>query len=109
MISPIAAHILPFHGIAGTEIATLRLAQALRTHGFQSIMFCPGSAVQDMFASEGFRTVLYEQVEPSYRHPKNYWLNSLKLARCFQQERVTLIHCADVLAAEFTSLAALLV
>lgn len=108
MTSPLIAHVLPFPCIAGTEVATLRLAQAAREGGFQSIAFCLSDAVRDLFAAEDFRTARYEAIEPSYRHPKQYWHDSLKLARRFREERVCLIHCADVLAGHYASLAALL-
>jgi glycosyltransferase involved in cell wall biosynthesis len=107
-MKPIIAHMLPFPGIGGTEIATLRLAQAAQISGYENIMFCPSPAVQELFASNGFRTFPYEQAQPSYRHPSSYWRNSMALARRVRQERASLIHCADVLAAHYISLAALL-
>jgi glycosyltransferase involved in cell wall biosynthesis len=107
-MTSIVAHILPFPAIGGTEIATMRLARAAQKQGFQSVMFCPTAVVRDFFAADGFRAFIYEQVQPSYRHPLDYWKNSLGLARRIREEGASLIHCADVAAAYFTSLAALL-
>ncbi|MDR3764073.1 MAG: glycosyltransferase [Acidobacteriota bacterium] len=107
-MTPRIAHILPFPDIAGTEIAALRLAQAARQRGWESMAFCVGPRVCEMFESEGFRALTYPEIQPSYRHPRQYWSESFNLARRFRQEGVSLIHCADLLAAEHVSLAALL-
>lgn len=107
-MKPIIAHILPFPAIGGTEIATLRLAQAAQSHGYQSIMFCLNPEVQELFTADGFRTFPYSATQPSYRHPSSYWRDSAELARRIRQENVSLIHCADILGAHYVSLAALL-
>ncbi len=107
-MKPVIAHILPFPGIGGTEIATLRLAKAADTNGFASVMFCLNETVEQLFGEQGFRTVRYGVEEPSYRHPSKYWRNSRALARKIAAENPAVIHGADVLAAYNISLAALL-
>ena len=103
-------HVLPFRGgVGGAELATLRLAEAAGRAGIRSVMFSVvNPVVAEFFRSHGFRVVEFEEEQPSYRHPGRYWRASRDLARQFRKEGVGLVHCADVLGAHYTSLAALL-
>ncbi len=103
-------HILPFRGgVGGTELATLRLAEAAKRVGIRSVIFSVvNPTVAGFFRSHGFRVLEFEEEQPSYRHPSKYWRASRELAKQFRREGVDLVHCADVLGAHYTSLAALL-
>lgn len=101
------AHILPFPSVGGVEIAALRLMEGLEGGGFHNTAFClqDATGVTRLFAEAGFETEQYEAVEPSYRRPRAYWQNSLRLAREFRRREVSLVHCQDVLAAHCIGLA----
>jgi glycosyltransferase involved in cell wall biosynthesis len=101
------AHVLPWAAVGGTEVATLRIAQAVESAGFRSVAFCPGGGepVRELFRAAGFETAEYEAVPPSYLHPRAFLRNSLALAREFRQRRVRLVHCSDVLAGFYAALA----
>jgi glycosyltransferase involved in cell wall biosynthesis len=102
------AHILPFPGIGGTEIQTLRVAEAARSLGFANFVYYPEGAEKtgDLFRTEGFESEAYPQAEPSYRHPAEYVRASRKLARRLREHRIDIAHCADIRAAHFAGLAA---
>ena len=86
--------------MAGTEISTLRIAQALRGPDFQHIAFCSteGGAVESFFRATGFPTAIYRPVDLSYRKPGPFLNASFDLARTFRRHRVDLVHCSDLMA-----------
>lgn len=102
------AHVLPWANIGGTELQTLRLAQAARELGYSNIIYVPVAAakVRGLFSGENFEVLEYEQVQPSYTKPVLFWRNSRRLAASFRAHRVQIVHCSDILAAHFTSVAA---
>ena len=61
--------------------------------------------MQQMFAANGFETVDYQPVEPSYRHPQEFIAASFRFARAFRRQKVDLIHCSDLLAAYYAGIA----
>jgi glycosyltransferase involved in cell wall biosynthesis len=95
------AHVMPWAAVGGTEHATLRIARATGGAGFGHVMFCRRDApeVRDFFEAEGFETVAYDLIEPSYRRAHVYARDSYRLAREFRRRRVDVVHCADVTAA----------
>lgn len=99
------AHVLPWSTVGGTERATLKIAQSVQGL-FTHTAFCHGGRgpVQQMFAVNGFETVEYDAIEPSYRHPQ-FLAASFRLAREFQRRRVDLIHCSDLLGAYYAGIA----
>jgi glycosyltransferase involved in cell wall biosynthesis len=101
------AHVLPWPSVGGTELATLRIARAVGGEQFAHTAFClkGADAVRELFEGGGFETAEYEAVEPSYRRPKNYLRASWRLAREFRRRGVALVHCADVAAGYYASLA----
>src|SRR5689334_10737105 len=101
------AHILPFPSVGGVEIAAFRLMVSLEGAQFRNTAFCLRGAesVLRQFAGAGIETATHDQVEPSYRHPRAFLQNSLRLAREFRRRGVSLVHCQDVLAAHHTALA----
>lgn len=102
------AHILPFPGVGGTELATLRLMQAAVGHGYSCVAVHrpEASAVRELFAEAGFPTISWGAPEPSLRRPQVWWKAAGELARELTRQRIGLIHAADWLGAYQCSLAA---
>ncbi|HWQ34199.1 MAG TPA: glycosyltransferase [Blastocatellia bacterium] len=103
---PRILHVLPWPSVGGTELATLRIAQATGDR-FDHVALCLSEAgeVRDLFAHSGFETFSFTAVEPSLHRPAAYLRASLHLARQLRAHGVELMHCADVLAAHYTALA----
>lgn len=101
------AHILPFANIGGTELATLRLADALAMAGYESILFCPSGSTQlrQLFHDHSFVTSCYDQTEPSYHNPLPYIKATRFLAHEMRRHQIRIVHCSDVLAAHYAALA----
>jgi glycosyltransferase involved in cell wall biosynthesis len=99
------AHMLPWNAIGGTEMATLRIAQALRGPEFEHIIFClpEADAVRDLFNKSGFTTVTYSVAEPSLHRVFPFLLSSRALAGMLRQHRISLMHCSDLLAGHYTA------
>ena len=102
------AHVLPWNTVGGIEIATLRIAQAIRERDFDSVFFCPGVAggAADMVREAGFDVVAYEPAELSLRRPAPFLLTSRLLARRFREHAVSLVHFSDIQGAYNGGLAA---
>ncbi|MFN7948957.1 MAG: glycosyltransferase [Blastocatellia bacterium] len=100
-------HVLPWASVGGTELATLRIAQATNGSAFTHTALCLSEAdeVRGLFAEAGFEAFDFAAVEPSWRHPRGYWRASWQLAQQIRARRIDLMHCADVLAAHYASLA----
>jgi glycosyltransferase involved in cell wall biosynthesis len=101
------AHLLPWPNIGGTELQTLRLAQAARELGYSNLIYVPAGAakVRALFADDRFKVREYDQVQPSFTRPAHFWRNSRGLASSLQQYNIRIVHCSDILAAYFASLA----
>jgi glycosyltransferase involved in cell wall biosynthesis len=104
------AHILPWSTIGGTELGTVRLAEAAASSGFENLMYCPvGSEVlRSMLHSHGLATCCYQQVEPSFHRPGPYLRAARRLANDLRRHHVRIVHCSDILAAHYTALAGFL-
>jgi glycosyltransferase involved in cell wall biosynthesis len=102
------AHVLPWANIGGTELQTLRLAQAARELGLLNFIYAPVGAakVSALFTNEGFEVLEYQQVQPSYTKPAAFWRNSRRLAASFRNRGIQILHCSDILGAHFTAVAA---
>jgi glycosyltransferase involved in cell wall biosynthesis len=94
------AHILPWRSIGGTEVATLRIAQAVRPFNVRSVAFCleGANSVRDLFRESKIEAVEYEQLEPSYFRGLHFLRASWRLARLFRANRINVVHCADLMA-----------
>jgi glycosyltransferase involved in cell wall biosynthesis len=94
------AHILCWPNLGGTEIATLRLGQALKHSGFSHLAFCAHhpSSTSRIFLTNDFEVIPYRVSELSLRNPLPYWASSLGLARAFRDSGVALVHGSDLLA-----------
>lgn len=104
------AHILPWAGLAGTEIATFRLAQAARKAGYGSVVYIPKEdgypAVEAYGRDLGIETALYEPVPPWRRKALSYGLNQMQLALDFRRRGVGLVHSSDLLGLNYAAPAA---
>jgi glycosyltransferase involved in cell wall biosynthesis len=102
------AHILPWDAVGGTEVATLRIALAVRDAGYDSVAFVPGNgtALRGLFEARGIEVISYAPVEPSVRRPLPYMSNSRRLARSLRQSGADLVHFSEVLAALYGGMAA---
>jgi glycosyltransferase involved in cell wall biosynthesis len=103
------AHFMPWSGIGGVEIATLRMVDATREQ-FRHIAFClpDALALRDSFQKMGIETITYSPPEPSMRHAAHFYKTSLTVARQIRKAGVDIVHFSDEKAAYHNSLAALL-
>lgn len=99
------AHVLRWPGVAGTEIATLRLMRALPGFAHRALCAHHPSSTSRLFADEGFEVRPYHVAELSFRGPIPFLLSSIRLARSLRTSRVALLHCSDLMAACHTGLA----
>src|ERR1700732_3782087 len=101
------AHFMPWSGVGGVEIATLRLTDATKEQ-FRHIAFCLPDAVElrEMFEKSGIETVTYNAPEPSFmRHVGRFYKESAAVARQLRQVGADIVHFADELAAFHNSFA----
>jgi glycosyltransferase involved in cell wall biosynthesis len=103
------AHFMPWSGMGGVEIATLRLTAATRNK-FRHVAFCLHDATSliDAFKELGIETVIYDPPQPSLRHASKFYKESLAVARQLRQVGTDVVHFSDEKAATHNSLAALL-
>lgn len=103
------AHFMPWSGMGGVEIATLRLTAATRNK-FRHVAFCLHDATSliDAFKKSGIETVIYTPPQPSLRHASRFYKESLAVARQIRQVGADVVHFSDEKAATHNSLAALL-
>lgn len=100
-------HVLPFPSIGGTEIATRRIAEAVRPFGVRSaaLLLRPAADLQGYLEEGGIACLPgVQRPEPSLlREAPSFLRASLALARDFRD--FDLIHCADVQAAYHVAVA----
>jgi glycosyltransferase involved in cell wall biosynthesis len=103
------AHFMPWSGIGGVEIATLRMTDATKEQ-FRHVAFCLHDAVElrNSFEKLGIETAIYAAPEPSLRHAGRFYKESSAIARQLKQVQADIVHFADEKAAYHNSLAALL-
>jgi glycosyltransferase involved in cell wall biosynthesis len=101
------AHFMPWSGIGGVEIATLRMTDATRDR-FHHVAFCLHDAVdlRTSFENSGIETVIYTPPEPSLRHADRFYRESSAIARQLKQVKADVVHFSDEKAAYHNSLAA---
>jgi len=102
-------HFMPWSGIGGVEIATLRMAQA--TQGLvRNVAFClpDAHALRVAFNDIGVETETYAPPEPSIRRGFSYFHASRRLAHQMAKYHADIAHFSDEKAAYHNSLAALL-
>ena len=103
------AHFMPWSGMGGVEVATLRMIDATREQ-YRNVVFCLHDAVtlKDLLAKSGIATITYTPPEPSLRRLGRYYKESLVVARQIRQAGVDIVHFADDKAAYHNSLATVL-
>lgn len=101
------AHILPWPTVGGVEQATLRIMKLAGGEGLEHVAYCLNGdhAARELFAGAGCETACFEAVQPSLRHPGPWWRANRDLARGLRRRGITVVHCADILAAHFVSAA----
>lgn len=101
------AHFMPWSGIGGVEIATLRMTDATRDR-FRHVAFCLHDAVdlRTSFENSGIETIIYSPPEPSLRHGDRFYRESSAIARQLKQVKADVVHFSDEKAAYHNSLAA---
>lgn len=101
------AHIIPWLTVGGVEQATLRIAQGVEGEEFNNLSFIlpEADAVKQLFESEGFKTLTYREIEPSYSHFLRFFRQSYSLAQKFKENDINLIHCSDLPSAFHAGLA----
>lgn len=101
------AHIMPWQKVGGTECATLRIAQGVEGEEFNNIFFLlpEADAVKQIFEAEGFETLDYQEIEPSYRHGIAFLRDSYSLAQKLKKNKIDLVHCSDLPASYHAALA----
>src|SRR5208283_5301744 len=108
--SPMLAvvHFMPWSGMGGVEIATLRMVEAT-CRQFRHIAFClpDAEALRDSFERLGVETVIYTPPVPSLRHAVRFYKESKVVARQIRQAKADIVHLADDKAEYHNSLAAL--
>jgi glycosyltransferase involved in cell wall biosynthesis len=94
--------------IGGTEIATMRLSQAMAPRNIKSIAFCLQNAgeLRGTFEKAGILTESYELPNPSIRRGLTFFRQSRALAKQFKMHGIDLVHFADFNAAFNCSFAA---
>jgi glycosyltransferase involved in cell wall biosynthesis len=103
------AHFMPWSGVGGVEVATLRMTDA--THDqFRHVAFCLHDAValRNAFEKSGIETITYLPPEPSLRHGIRYYKASRTIARQIREAGVDVVHFSEEKAAYHNSFAALL-
>lgn len=102
------AHLLPWPGLGGVATAALRLALALEETGeLENVAFCHGrqTRVREMFDDAGLKTLGYEAGEFSYFHPQAYLRGSRNFLRLLREQKIDLVHTADLLGVYHAGLA----
>jgi glycosyltransferase involved in cell wall biosynthesis len=103
------AHFMPWGGIGGVEVATLRMTEATRDQ-FRHVAFCLDDAVslRHSFEKLGIETMVYTPPVPSLRHAVRFYKESKIVARQLRQVGADIVHLSEMKAAEHNSLASLL-
>ncbi|OYW30865.1 MAG: hypothetical protein B7Z45_11005 [Azorhizobium sp. 12-66-6] len=83
------AHILPWANVGGTELATLRLAEAMRAGGRDTVIYVPDDAaeVADLVRDHGFALARYAHAVPRRANPLPYLVATARLALDFRHNR----------------------
>lgn len=100
-------HVLPYPGVGGTEIATRRVADAVRPFGVESValLLQPSDEQTDYFEQAGIGCINDVRCpEPSLvRAAPRFLFDSWRIARICKE--FDLVHCSDVSAAFYVAVA----
>ncbi len=102
------AHVMHWPTVAGTEVATLRMVQALSPKEFAPIAFCAHqqSETSRFFSAAGVDIAPYRVPDLSFRRPVPFLVASLQFGRSLKRAAANIVHCSDVTAAFYATLAA---
>jgi len=100
---------MPWSGIGGVEIATLRMTDATKQR-VRNVAFCLEDAheLKRRFEEMGIEARTYRAPEPSLRHWDSYYQASRAVANQLKEIGADIVHFSDEKAAYHNSLAALL-
>jgi glycosyltransferase involved in cell wall biosynthesis len=103
------AHFMPWGGIGGVEIATVRMTAAM-SEQFRHVAFCLSEAhdLRTMFEQQGVEILSFDPPEPSLRHGLTFYQQSLKVVEKLKACGANIIHFSDEKAAYHNSLAGIL-
>ena len=103
------AHFMPWSGMGGVEVATLRMIEVTRAQ-YRNVVFCLPDAftLRDLLEKSGITTISYTPPEPSLRRFGKYLKESRVVARQIREAGVDIVHFADDKAAYHNSLATVL-
>ena len=103
------AHFMPWSGMGGVEVATLRMIEVTRAQ-YRNVVFCLPDAftLRDLLEKSGITTITYTPPEPSLRRFGKYLKESRVVARQIREAGVDIVHFADDKAAYHNSLATVL-
>ena len=103
------AHFMPWSGMGGVEVATLRMIEVTRAQ-YRNVVFCLPDAftLRDFLEKSGITTITYTPPEPSLRRFGRYYKESRVVARQIREAGVDIVHFADDKAAYHNSLATVL-
>jgi len=101
------AHVLPFSGVGGTELATLRIALAVRPFGIESVAYCfeNDESLRTLLAANAIPAIQWPAPQSSIRGGVRFFKQSLAFARELKRQKVDLLHCQNVLAGYHAALA----
>lgn len=104
----VVAYVLPWPGFGGGEVATLRMACALKARGeFDLLALCRrDSSVASEFCRAGIETIAYDAPTYSYRRGVAYARGSRRLARELRARGASIVHASDLLGVYHAALAA---
>ena len=95
-------HVLPFPGVGGTEVATLRVMNAVAAHGARNraLLLSPTPELRQFFSDAGIAvTEAASTPQPSLRHGLGFLRDARRLAAQLRSLQASLVHCADILSA----------
>lgn len=101
-------HALPFPGVGGTEVGTVRIMEAVAAHGVTShaLLVHPSAELRAYIEAVNVTVTDASPVpQPSLRGVVAFLGDSRKLAAQLQTLKPDLVHCADILAAYHISVA----
>ena len=103
------AHFMPWSGMGGVEVATLRMIEVTRAQ-YRNVVFCLPNALtlRDFLEKSGITTITYTPPEPSLRRFGRYYKESRVVARQIREAGIDIVHFADDKAAYHNSLATVL-
>lgn len=95
-------HVMPFPGVGGTEVATLRVMNAVAAHGVanHTLLLATTPELHGFFENAGIPvTVADPTPQPSLRRGLQFLRDGRRLASQLRSLNASLVHCADILAA----------